>query len=251
MKRRHILLAGVALLVTVAGGVEAQRRGMFGRATADEPNLPYDGRWTFIRLRYEVQQTRGDPGWHHDYPRGERNFTRILSELSSVKVRRIGSNILDLSDPEIFRNPILYMSEPGYWRPSEVDIVNLRNYLLKGGFLMFDDYTLDDAEYNLYGQIRRVLPGATIIDLDASHPIFDSFYRIESLDYNHPYYGGKSKFQAVFENNDPSGRMLMLLNTHNDISEYWEFSDRGYFPIDASNEAYKLGINYIIYALTR
>ncbi len=247
MKRRKALLIGLGLLLATTGVLEAQRRRFF---TPDEPNVPYDGRFTFIRVRYDGGNPR-DPGWRHDYPQGERNFTRILSELSTVKVRTKESNILDLSDNEIFKYPVLYMAEPGYWRPSEADIVNLRNYLLKGGFLIFDDYTIDDAEYNLYSQIRRVIPGAVVIDIDTSHPVFDSFYRIPSLDYNHPVYGGRALFQAVFENNNPNGRMLMLLNTHNDLSEYWEFSDMGLFPIEASNEAYKIGINYIIYALTR
>ena len=246
MTRKRLLIAGLAVMVTLAGVLEAQRRYY----VEDEPNVPYDGRFTFIRLRYEGGNPR-DPGWRHDYPRGERHFTKILSELSTVDARTHESNILALSDKEIFRYPVLYMSEPGYWRPSNADIGNLRNYLLKGGFLIFDDFTIDHAFYNLYDQIRRVFPDARIIDLDTSHPIFDSFYRIESLNYQHPVYGGPSKFQAVFEENDPTKRMLMMLNTHNDLSEYWEFSDVGMFPIEASNEAYKLGINYIIYALTR
>ena len=58
-------------------------------------------------------------------------------------------------------------------------------------------------------------------------------------------------FHGIYEDNDPTKRLLMIMNTNNDLSEYWEFSDQGYFPIEASNEAYKLGINYIIYALTR
>lgn len=248
MTRKRWLLAGLGLLVTLAGGLEAQRRFYM----QDEPNVPYDGRFTFIRLRYEGSGGNPrDPGWRHDYPRGERHFTKILSELSTVKVRTEESNILDLSDNEIFKYPVLYMSEPGFWQPSELDVTNLRKYLQKGGFLIFDDFRIEHAEYNLYGQIKRVIPGATIIDLDTSHPIFDSFYRIASLDYQHPVFGGASKFQAVFEDNDPTKRMLMLLNTHNDLSEYWEYSDEGYFPIEASNEAYKLGINYIVYALTR
>ena len=55
----------------------------------------------------------------------------------------------------------------------------------------------------------------------------------------------------LFEENDPTKRMLLIANFNNDLSEYWEFSDQGMFPIDLSNEAYKLGINYIVYALTR
>ncbi len=72
------------------------------------------------------------------------------------------------------------------------------------------------------------------------------------MEYDHPIYrGAKSVFYGVFEQNDPKQRMLAIVNYNNDLSEYWEFSDTGMFPLDMSNEAYKLGVNYIIYALTR
>lgn len=101
-------------------------------------------------------------------------------------------------------------------------------------------------------QMKKVLPNLRPIALDLSHPIFDAFYRIKSLEYDHPIYrGAKSVFYGVFEQNDPKQRMLAIVNYNNDLSEYWEFSDTGMFPLDMSNEAYKLGVNYIIYALTR
>ena len=250
MIRKRLLVAGVAVMVTLVGVLEAQRRYY----SEDEPNVPYDGRFTFARIRYSVElgnsRMRFDPPWRHDYPRGERHFTKILSELSTVKVRTQESNILDLTDPEIFKHPVLYMSEPGFWFPNDAEVENVRKYLQKGGFLFFDDYTHQHA-VNLREQLRRILPEGRIVDLTTADPIFDSFYRIESLNYAHPVYGGGSVFQGIYEDNDPTKRLLMILNTNNDLSEYWEFSDVGYFPIEASNEAYKLGINYIIYALTR
>jgi hypothetical protein len=239
-----------AVLLTVAGVVEGQRRGRF---VEEEPNVAYDGRFTFARIRYDLGMEnfgRGEPPWRHDYPRGERNFTKILSELSTVSTRTTESNILALTDPEIFKYPVLYMAEPGYWRPDDLEVANLRKYLLKGGFLFLDDFP-GQHFYNVEVQLRRVLPEARIVELTTEHPIFDSFYRIESLDYAHPYYGGRSVFHGVFEDNDPTKRLMMIINTNNDLSEYWEFSDQGMFPIEASNEAYKLGINYIVYALTR
>lgn len=247
MKKRQLILVALAILVTATGLLEAQRRGYW---IEDEPNLPYDGRYTFVRVQYEVGFTRGDPPWRHDYPRGETHFTKLLDELSTVRTRRYGSNILQLSDPEIFKYPVLYMSEPGYWRPNDLEVENLRNYLLKGGFMIFDDFP-GEHFYGFVNQLQRVLPRAELIELTLDHPIFDSFFKIESLDYAHPYYGGKSYFHGVFEDNDPSKRLLMIINTNNDLSEYWEFSDEGFFPVDQSNEAYKLGINYIVYALTR
>ena len=99
--------------------------------------------------------------------------------------------------------------------------------------------------------LERVLPGAQPIRLEASHPIFDSFYRIESLEFTHPNFGLRSQFFGIFEDNDPSKRLMMIINYNNDIGDYWEWSDAGYLPIDLSNQAYKLGVNYIMYAMTR
>ena len=80
---------------------------------------------------------------------------------------------------------------------------------------------------------------------------FHSFFEVESLDFQPPTFRQyRPVFMGIYEDNDPDGRLLAVINYNNDIAEYWEFSDRGYYPIDLSNEAYKLGVNYIVYALT-
>ena len=218
------------------------------------PNVPYDGRFTFVRIRYSLPPDgigfRNDVPWSHDYNRAERHFTKILSELSTVRARTDASNVLALDDPELFKYPIAYMCEPGFWQPSEPEVLGLRNYLLKGGFLIFDDF-VDNQWFNFEEQMRRVLPDARLVPLTAEHPIFDSFYHIASLDFRHPYWGQPSKFYGIFEQNDPTRRLMVIVNYDNDVAEYWEFSDTGMFPIDLTNDAYKLGVNYIMYALTR
>ena len=99
-------------------------------------------------------------------------------------------------------------------------------------------------------QMLRVLPGARFVDLDASHPIFHSFFEIDDLDIVPQYYdAGKPIFRGIFEDNDPNKRLMAMVNFNTDISEYWEFSDTGLKPIDESNEAYKLGVNYIVYGM--
>jgi hypothetical protein len=94
------------------------------------------------------------------------------------------------------------------------------------------------------------LPEHRAIQLDETHPVFDSFFRIEQIEMPHPNFGVIASYYAVFENNDPEDRMMVMINRDNDIGDYWEWSDRGYVPIELSNEAYKLGVNYVVYALT-
>lgn len=115
-----------ALLLTALAPVtsaQAQRRG---QQPAFQPNVPYDGRLTFVRVKYHMPEFGGggfrggrDIPWSHDYPRGERHFTKIVSELSSTRVRIDASNILTLDDPQLGKYPIAYMAEAGFWRPSD------------------------------------------------------------------------------------------------------------------------------------
>ena len=252
--RRALLgLAGLGLLVPLLLVGQGRNR----ESGADQlPNVSYDGRFTFARIRYGTPMEfgfrgRGGSQWAHDYPRAEFNFTKILGELSAVRTRLDGSVVLALDDPELFRFPVAYLCEPGWWRPSDAEVTGLREYLLKGGFLILDDF--DGRDWlNMEAQMRRVLPEARLQRIPPTHPVFDAFYHITDFEgYIHPYSQAPSEFWGVFEENDPARRLMIAINYRADIAEYWEFSDTGFFPIDLSNESYKLGVNYIIYALTR
>lgn len=273
------LLIGLALALTttaaLAGlaGATRQRPGG-GRFQQQTPvdyqgNTPYDGRFVFIRLRYDTGfggfggRRGGGPQWSHDYPRGEVHFAKILKEISYVNPRLDGSNILALDDPELFNYPIAYMAEPGFWSPTDKEAESFRSYLKKGGFVIFDDFR--EQEYgingvghwtNLQDQMRRVLPEERWIEIDkGSEPVWHSFFEIANpmALAAHPTYSGRNlqpRYFAIFEENDPSKRMIAIANVDGDISEYWEFSDTGFAPVDLNNEAYKYGINYVIYGLT-
>ena len=155
-----------------------------------------------------------------------------------------------LDDPALFDYPVAYMSEPGYWTMTPEETANFRAYLDKGGFVIFDDFR-GQHWYNFEAQIRQLYPEGRLVELDVSHPIFHSFFEIASLDFVQFYdRSEKPIFYGLFEDNDPEKRLLLVANYNNDIGEYWEFSDQGYVPIDLSNEAYKLGVNYVIYAMT-
>ena len=109
------------------------------------PNTPYDGKFTFVRLQYGATlggRGWGLPPWAHDYPRAERNFMKILDELTGLNpfMGASGGNILTLGDPELFKYPFAYMSEPGFWTMTEQEMLTLRHYVEKGGFLIFDDF---------------------------------------------------------------------------------------------------------------
>ena len=219
-------------------------------------NYAYSGRFTFARIRFEPPRYRRGPfywgldlKWNHDYPWGEENFTRILGEYTSLTLNEGGGNIHSLNEAALFKLPFAYLCEVGYWDPSDQEAENLRAWLLKGGFLVVDDFVLDHLENFLF-QMQRVLPGYDAVELDVSHPVFDSFFHIDTLDFEHvgrpdlvPVYYG------FFEDNDPAKRLMVIANYNHDIGDYWEWSGNAYWPVDLTNEAFKLGVNYVIYGM--
>jgi len=146
----------------------------------DDFNAPYDGLYHFVRVRYSSggggsrgfgRRRGGGAMWAHDYPRAERNFLSIMSETTFVGSLTEGSNVLAFDDPELFKYPISYIVEVGAWSPSEAEIESLGNYLLKGGFLIVDDfrggYELDNLEFHL----KRALPDMNMVMVDDADDI--------------------------------------------------------------------------------
>ena len=81
--------------------------------------------------------------------------------------------------------------------------------------------------------------------------IFNTFFQIHDIDaIVHPMSRIRPSYFGVFEDDDPAKRLMVVANFDNDVPEYWEWSGQGLFPFDASNEAYKLGVNYMIYGYT-
>lgn len=247
------LLVGAVLLV---GGtaLSAQRGGGY---PTEINNVPYDGRFTYARIKYTaVDMGRGgfrgrfDPMWNHDYPRSDRTFPQILSELSTIKARIDGSVVYTADDPLLHRFPVAYLCEVGSWMPSEAEVVGLRSYLVKGGFVIVDDFGGAQELDNFDRQLARVLPGTRRIRLDVSHPLFDTFYQITDLSFGEAF--GRSagpELYGIFQDNDPAKRLMMVVNYNYDISERWEWSFTGRDPLP-TGDAFKLGINYVIYSFT-
>jgi uncharacterized protein DUF4159 len=222
-------------------------------------DIRYDGRVTFVRLRWFDEGgglgRRGYGGfrsaWNHDYPRAEQHLSQIIRELTLVDIRTDGSRILTLDDPELFRYPVAYMWEPGFWVLTDREAANFRNYLHKGGFAVFEDFDGAAQWANFEAQMRRVLPEGRWFKLDQTHRVFDSFFTINDIDaIVHPMSHIRPNYYGLYENNDPALRLMVVANFDNDVPEYWEWSGQGLFPFDASNEAYKLGVNDIVYGLT-
>ncbi|HJR60142.1 MAG TPA: DUF4159 domain-containing protein [Vicinamibacterales bacterium] len=251
-----ILCVAVVIAGAAAAGLAQDR--FFGRRPAqnyDTVNIGYDGRLAFVRLRFATgfggfgRRGGRELPWAHDYPTADIHMMKIVNELTTVGPHVDGSNIYSLDDPELMNHPVAYMSEPGFWSVSDEEAKGLRTYLLKGGFIIFDDFRNQDW-WNLEEQMKRVLPESRFVQLDGTHPIFNSFFEIKNLEFLQSY-NGQPTYWGMFEDNDPKKRLIAIANRDNDLGEYWEYSDTGTDPVDFSNEAYKFGVNYFIYGLTR
>ena len=263
---RVLLGAALAALIAVTALAQGRRFGGgfgFGGPRGrfrTMPNAPYDGRFTFVRVSYETAPGgywwRGQPSWSHGYPIAEQNLMKIMNEVSYLGANEETINTLALDDPELFKYPVAYIIEVSWWTLTDREAGALRTYMQKGGFVIVDDF----KAYGDFGSpgwevfeanMKRVLPEARFFEMSASHPIFHSFFEINNLDViPQAYNAGKPVFRGIYEDNDPSKRLMMIVNYNTDVSQYCEWSGMGLRPIDDTNEAYKLGVNYLIYGLT-
>jgi hypothetical protein len=242
MKRIALLL----LIAMIPALVAAQ--GLF-RARGEA--VPYDSHFTFTRIRYSSGlRGFGGASWAHDYPAADRNVSYIIDYITNMRVRLDGTNVITLDDPRLFENPIIYVSEPGFWTIRDSEALHLREYLLKGGFVIFDDFDGDAQWRNMAAQMARALPEHRWFDVPPDHPIFHSFFDVSGLDVPHPMIRTTPIYRALYEDNDPSRRMIALANHNNDIAEYWEWSAEGLYNPDPTNNAYRLGVNYVVYQMT-
>lgn len=242
-QRRWRSVCGVVVTIMLLGIPASSQRRVF-----IEPNAVYDGRFTFVRLQYTVYRRSG---WEFDYPAMERNFMTILNDLTTLRPHVKQSNIHRMNDPVLTHYPIAYLSEPGYWLPDEQEATGLRHWLTKGGFLIVDDFYLRQWD-NFERSMRLVMPNAHIVPLDVSHPIFNSFFQLRTLEgMSHPdNSSAKAEYLGIFEDNDPTKRLQVIINYNNDIGDYMEWSGAGWYAINFSNDAYKLATNYVVYGLT-
>ena len=258
LKRRVILAA--AVLIAIVGATTAwawrapQRPGYVPQQSSYRGNVRYDGRFVFIRMSYVSGGRMGSP-WSHDYYQGEYHFLKIMQAVTNIDPHIDESSIMSFSDPELFKFPVAYLVEPGYWQMSDTDVTTLRAYLQKGGFLIVDDFPLNSRGVDTWGnfdsQMSRVFPEGKWFQLDNKSPIFHSFFEIEDIKNIPTAYnlGTGPQFWALYEDNDPTKRIMVIANYMNDISEFWEWSDKGQYLVADTNEAYKFGVNEFLYGI--
>lgn len=186
--------------------------------------------------------------WSHDYPEAGRHFSKILTELSKLQVVLDEDEyIFSFADPNLFKYPFAYLCEVGDLELTDEEIKGLREYVLRGGFILVDDFRSSREMSNFEHHLKQALPEFQMKELDVANPIFNCFFSIKSLDVRPVYRGYRPQFFGI---EDKNGRLMMVINYNNDVSDYWQWSNDPFQPIEDTNTAYKFGVNYVFYALT-
>jgi hypothetical protein len=267
------------LLVFVAAAALAQRFSRGARddvdSDADREQPPKPGEFHFIRLEYtdlpqyhrrfgrSSRDGMGSGWWLMDWPAADNHFTAGINRLTRIDAG--DPRHFRLSDDRIFEYPWIYATQTGSWDLSDRECERLREYLLRGGFLVTDDFWGPDQWEIFRETMERVLPGQVISDLDESASVMNVMYSITAKDRTfipgsrHLYRtsadraeivqppGTQPAWRAI---HDGKGHMVVAVNYNTDFGDAWEFADVPYYPSEMTALAYRYGVNYLLYAMS-
>jgi hypothetical protein len=228
--------------------------------------VPHDV-FTFVRVRYDSNRSGRGGGWSTDYRDSDLNFSLRLQQLTALRVNP-EPIVLELTDPRLLDYPFIYIVEPGRLYFYDEEVVALRNYLNKGGFLMVDDFWGEREWQNFRRQIRRVFPDREPQEVPMSHEIFHCVYDLEEKPQVPSIgvaWGGRSRgitwewrpesdtstphYRAI---TDDDGRIMVFICHNTDLGDGWEREgeQEWYFREFSVKKAYPMGINIVTYAMT-
>jgi hypothetical protein len=201
---------------------------------------------------------QGGTSWAVDYPRADRRLAMILRRLTRLDVRSVEQPVnLDDGD-DVYHWPFLMAGLPGSWDLSESQAAKLRDYLLRGGFLLCDSFFGTREWAGFVAGMRRVFPDRAIIDLPDDHPIFHNVYDLrqkhqianwQALGRGEGYRadGAEPQWRGI---EDDAGRLMVVIAFNNDLGDSWQRADEPDYPAEDVNLGLRLGVNVAVYALT-
>jgi len=223
--------------------------------------------WAFARLMYPPGPLNGyrnrDLDWHvgvslwtQDFPRADRHFAQAMRRLTRIHVRSVEQPV-NLDEGDAYDWPWLYAVQVGEWGLTGQQAQTLREYLLRGGFFMADDFH-GAAEWSEFEtRIRRAFPERPIVDIPDDDPIFHTVYDVTDryqvpgqahLRVGYKYADGKgAHWRGIY---DDKGRVMVAISFNSDLGDAWEWADDPWYPAKFSDLAIRLGVNYVVYAMT-
>jgi hypothetical protein len=259
MRFRYGTIAGMALLSASLFALQSGFRQFRMLEDALPPDAHEKTEFTFARLMYP--SWRGGMGrrgsWAVDYPKADRQFVQGVRRLTRIHTRSV-EQVVDLESDEIFNWPWIYAVEVGYWTLNDAHAAKLREYLLRGGFLMCDDFHGTQEWDGFMASMSRVFPDRPVVEIDNDDPIFHVLYDLSER-FQVPgiqfLYSGRiwekdgvePRWRGLY---DDKGRVMVAITFNQDLGDAWEHADEARYPEKFASLAYRVGINYIIYAMT-
>jgi len=204
----------------------------------------------------------GRPWWRIDWPEAEQHFIGGVQRYTSIDVATDSAHI-SLLDDSVFDYPWLLAQQVGRWRLSDAEVATLSEYLLRGGFMIVDDFHGPQQWSNFLNVIKRALPTHQVVDLPLNATLLQIHYEMKQVvqipgrrhiagfDSNQnaivrmPH--TPSQWKGIYDDND---RLMIAINFNMDMGDAWEHADDPGYPNVMTSLAYRLGINYVIYAMT-
>jgi hypothetical protein len=224
--------------------------------------------WAFARLMYPPGPNDGYRGrfdgdwrqglslWTQDYPRADRHFSQAVRRLTRIHVRSAEQPVNLEDGDDVYNWPWLYAVQVGEWGLTAGQAKIMREYLLRGGFFMADDFH-GSFEWQMFEQrIRQVFPDRPIVEIPDGDPIFHTVYDLtdryqipgaEHLDRGYKLDGKGAHWRGIYDDN---GRIMIAISFNSDVGDSWEWADDPEYPERFSALGIRIGVNYIVYAMT-
>nr|MBO2514507.1 hypothetical protein [Gammaproteobacteria bacterium] len=225
-------------------------------ASGDPPRTVPASEFRFTRLQYADLGYGFGRSWLVDYPEAEIHFGRAIARLTRVEIGEPG--IVNLRDDDLFDYPWLYAVEVGRWHLDDQEAAKLREYLLRGGFLMVDDFHGTMEWRRFMESMQKVFPDRPVVDIadedEVLHVLYDVDQRIQipgiaplSRGVTYERDGVTPYWRGIY---DDRGRLMVAINFNMDLGDAWEHADDPRYPEPMTALAYRFAVNYVIYAMT-
>jgi hypothetical protein len=245
MRFRAALLALTSSFVGLCTAAHAQGycdRILFEQRTPPATEL------VVARWHFGTNGNIGHCGWSHNYPSSDENFNGFILSSTRIDVELPSFRVLNLDSPEIFDYPFAYISEPGEMELSDEEVRNLREFIERGGFILVDDFDGDWQLETMLSQMRRAFPDRYIAPLSPTHEAFSTVFTLESLEGMSPYVpGGEIVYLGLVNDQD---QLAIAAGHNNDLANFWDWYDDGRMPLKPAADAFRLGINFLVWAMT-
>lgn len=244
MRGSRWLLVVVVVAATVATSAAF---GQFRRGQIRQ-NTPPPTELVVARWHFGTNGRIGHMGWSHNYPSSDENFNGFIDTATGIDIEIASYRIVELGSPEVFDYPFAYVSEPGEMALTEQEQINLRQFIDRGGFVLMDDFDGVAQLENMRLEVQKVFPERPFLALTSDHRVFEVHFELEDLDRMAPYVpGGHIEYLGML---NERGELALAAGYNNDLANFWDWYDQAYAPLEPAADAFRLGINFVVWSFT-